>query len=115
MQKLQIITNEEKFELVPTDFVEDGGVKFFYRRCTTTSYHAIVRSHQQKGGLVDLNAAGIELIEKYLIGWEGLVDETGKEIKFDPKIAGNFPDKIQGELIEAIRGIGGESVTLEKK
>jgi len=111
MKKLQLISNKEKFSVKPKDF---DGTEFFYKRVTTTSYQAIVKNHIIKGGKIDLNATGLELLEKYVIGWAGVTNEFGEEVEFNPKFCECLPDEIQAELIEAIRGIGGESI-LEKK
>lgn len=111
--KLQLIRDTEKFSITPKDFSD---TEIFYRRCTTTNYQTIVKNHIIKGGKIDLNATGIELMEKHIIGWKGMVDENQKEIPFDVALCRYLPDEVQAELIEAIRGIGGQSVIeVEKK
>lgn len=111
MGKLQLISNNEKFRFVPENF---NDTEFFYRRITTTAYLAIVKNHTEKGNTINFNGVGLEVLEKYVTGWKGIVDEKGKETPFDPKFVSYLPDEIQAQLIECIRGIGGESV-LEKE
>ena len=112
--KVQLISNTEKFQIQLKEFSDST---FYYRRITTTAHQSIVRNNLSKG-LFDNDGAVNEMLEKYVTGWKGIVDQTGKEISFDPTALKFLPDEAQAELGDAIRGQGrsnGEAIVDKEK
>lgn len=112
--KLKLINNKEKYKVILKEYSD---TVIYYRRITTEAYQAIMRNHMAKGKY-DGNAAVIECLGKYIISWEGVVDESGKELSFDPKYVQYLTDEAQAELSDCIRGMGnsgGELVAAEKE
>ncbi|NOY60297.1 MAG: hypothetical protein GXO75_15415 [Calditrichaeota bacterium] len=104
---LKLITNQEKLKL------EFHGATFYYRRTLPLDYKAIVDKHTVRGKL-DFDAAMKETLEKYVIGWEGVVDDDGNEVEFKPDLLWQLPDVVHVALFTAIRGVGDGKATIEE-
>jgi len=82
---------------------EIEGSKFFYKRVFPAYWNDLKRKHTKRG-MVDMGAAGFDLLETHVIGWENVVDEKNKEVPFAKELILQLPDPILADLIVAING-----------
>lgn len=81
---------------------EYDGSKFFYRRISVTQSLAINKRHTKRG-IIDHTAAGLEIVQWCLLGWENVEDEQGQEIPYSAELVRCLPDELVNELTVALR------------
>jgi len=113
MSKVRLIRQSERI------VYEEGDSKFFYRRAQSDEIGLIRRKYTDSKNEIDHQFVN-EILTKYLIGWEGIDDGTGKDLEFDAIHIPALPTPVKTELLSGISGsrsadkdISGEK--LEKK
>lgn len=95
MSKVTLISDKEVNEFVV------GETKFLYRRVTAGDWAMISKKHTVRG-VVDMQAAGMELLKRYLLNWTNLQDIDGNDVPFNPEIIPFIPDAVLADLVSQI-------------
>ena len=90
-----------------------GDTTFYYKRIKSESASAIRRRHTNRG-IIDHAKVGMEILSKYLVGWENVQDWDGGKITFDVNLIPELPDEVLAELIGAIGSAEGEYASMEE-
>lgn len=80
---------------------EFDGTTFFYKRLSAGQRVRILKSIEKKG-YVNQDEAFLEMAKHCLVGWEGVKDTNGKEIKFKKDIIEYLPSLLIQILISKI-------------
>ena len=84
--KVQLIRADEKLSCKVFDST------FFFRRLKAAERRAILDKHTDKG-LIDYSAAGREMVEMAMIGWQD-VYSGDEEIPFDRELIDSLPERV---------------------
>jgi len=93
---VRIISDSER------NVMEYSGSKFYYRRISISKSMEINRNHTKRG-LTDHIAAGLEMVEWCLLGWDNVEDENGNSVEFNKGLIRSLPDEIINELTMVLR------------
>jgi len=83
-----------------------GDTIFYYKRISSERASAIRRKHTKRGEL-DAGAAGFEMLQIYLLGWENFQDWDGNQVEFNFENIRRVPDEVLAELITMISSSDG--------
>jgi len=81
--------------------IEIDGSTFYYRRIRDVDFANIRRKHTKRGE-VDNMAVGLEVLENYVVGWDGVTDPDGNEVPFSRELIADLPSVIQVQLLNRI-------------
>jgi len=95
---IKLISNDEKF------IYENDGSKFHYKRINSQQASQLRRKNTNSRGILDSDTFGKELLENYIIGWDGVLGEDRKPIDFKPEYIDLLPAPILIDLIGRING-----------
>jgi len=73
MSKVYIIDPNERFP------VKIDSATFYIRRLTTRERRAIIKKRTNNKGITDYTLAGLEMIDKAVLGWEGIYRKDGDD------------------------------------
>ena len=104
MSKVKILNKDERL------VHGIGETNFFYKRISPDRAAAIRRKHTRRGDM-NASAAGFEILESHLLGWENVQDWDDNDIPFTPENIRLIPDEVLAELITAISSSDGELAT----
>jgi|GEM_PF-4574314 len=80
------------------------GSTFYYRRITDGDAAVIRQKHTDSQGELDNQPFLVEILEHCLIGWEGVTEPDGADVKFDKKDIQSLPAPLILDLVSRIRG-----------
>jgi hypothetical protein len=95
MSTVKIIRKDEKL------VHQLGETKFFYKRISSERAGFIRRKHTKRGEM-DASAAGFEMLDTHLLGWENVQDWDGNEVEFSVENIRAIPDEVLADLITMI-------------
>jgi len=78
------------------------GSKFYYRRISVSKSMMINKKHNRRG-IVDTVAAGLDILEWCLLGWDEVLDENDQPIPFETSLVKDLPDEVVSELTPLLR------------
>ncbi len=98
MSKIRIITDDEVFTF------KYGDSSFQYRRATSDEISLLKKKYTDSQFVIDNESFGDEALEKFILGWNGIVDGNGKELPFNVKHLKVFPNPVKTALLGALNG-----------
>lgn len=103
MSKVKIIQKNERL------IHQVGETKFYYKRITPERAGFIRKRHTKRGEM-DASAAGFEMLDTHLLGWESLEDWEDNKVEFSLENIRLIPDEVLADLITAISSSEGTLV-----
>ncbi len=95
---IRLISKQEKFSY------EYEGSTFYYRRVDAQTLNTLRRKYTDRKGRLDDIGFGKELLENYIVGWDNVIGEDNKPVKFEPKLIHLLPNPVLVDLISLING-----------
>lgn len=94
---IRIISSDERLSINI-----DGSI-FYYRRIKSHEAYQMRQRHTQRGAFND-NTFGNELLERYVLGWDNVLDGKNKKIDFKTEYLADLESPVKVQLIRAING-----------
>ena len=99
-----LVDDNERLEL------ELAGSRLIYRRLSLGELAALERQQAMVVAgpgrtpprlIIPQAALEAAICARVLLGWKGVVDSQGREVKFDPSLAGRLPAPVRSRLVKA--------------
>lgn len=94
------------------------GFKIFYKRVSNARRSRILERHTKRGRETNSIAAGLEMLDLSVVGWEGVYEMNGDgvkvEIPFEIAKIKAIPDDVAGDLMDLI-GANADDIVRESK